>query len=95
MMLVNVETCSDQEATEVPCRLRFDARAVDIAEIVDRWYGQDYCYFKVRSGAGDLYILRLDESRGEWDLTMFQSAQPHAIPLEFLATKRPASAVTM
>ena len=94
-MQVCVETWSDRDGNEVPCRLHLDARIVDIAEVIDRWHGEDYCYFKVRSAAGDLCILRFDEDRAEWGLTMFQSAQPHAVPPEFLRNKRPASALTM
>ena len=94
-MQVCVETCSDHGGAEVPCRLHLDTRILDIAEIVDRWYGDDYCYFKVKTDAGDTYILRFDEDSAEWALTMFQSAQPHIVPREFLASKRPASALTM
>jgi hypothetical protein len=68
---------------------------VDFAEVIDRWHGEDYCYFKVKSRAGDLYILRFDEDCAEWGLTMFKSAQPHAVPREFMTKKRPASALTM
>src|SRR5438132_5212974 len=42
-------------------------------ETVDQWYGQDYCYFKIKGNDGNLYILRFDEGRAEWELTMFQS----------------------
>jgi hypothetical protein len=94
-MWVCVETCSGRDGDEVPCRLHLDARTVDIAEVIDRWHGEDYCYFKVRSRAGDIYILRFDEDRAEWGLTMFQSAQPHVVPREFMTNKRPASALTM
>jgi hypothetical protein len=33
------------------------------------------CYFKFKGNDGNLYILRLDEDRVEWDLTLFQT--PH------------------
>ena len=94
-MQVCVETATDRRGHEVPLRLLLDARTIEIAEIVDRWYGDDYCYFKVRTETGDIYILRFDEESGEWGLTMFKSAQPHAVPREFLTNKRPASALTM
>jgi len=42
-------------------------------EIVDQWYGPDYCYFKVKGNDGGLYILRFDKGCAEWALTMFQS----------------------
>ncbi len=53
-------------------RLRFDGRQVDVVENLDRWFGQDYAYFKVRGDDGNLYILRLDETRDAWELIMFQ-----------------------
>jgi hypothetical protein len=37
--------------------------------------GPDYCHFKVKGEDGNLYILRMDIGRAEWELTMFQSAQ--------------------
>jgi hypothetical protein len=58
---------------EMPVRLGFGGRAVEIVEIVDQWYGSDYCYFKIKGSDGNLYILRFDEGNAEWELTMFQS----------------------
>jgi hypothetical protein len=42
-------------------------------DIIDRWYGTDYRYVKVKDNDGGLYILRLDERRNEWALIMFVS----------------------
>lgn len=53
-------------------RLRFDGRRVEVVENLDRWFGQDYAYFKVRGDDGNLYILRFDETRDAWELIMFQ-----------------------
>lgn len=72
IMQVQVESCADHLGVERPVRLRFDAREVEIVENVDRWYGSDYCYFKIKGHDGNLYILRFDEGRAEWELTMFQ-----------------------
>jgi hypothetical protein len=94
-MQVCVETYTDHRGHEAPCRLHLDVRTIEITEIVDRWYGEDYCYFKVKTATGDTYILRFDEDTAEWGLTMFQSAQPHVVPREFLTNKRPARALTM
>jgi hypothetical protein len=60
---------------EMPVRFRFGGREIEIVENVDQWYGPDYCYFKMQGNDGNLYILRFDEGRVEWDLTMFQSPQ--------------------
>jgi hypothetical protein len=70
---VQVEQRTNHLGLEVPVRFRFDGREVEIVEIVDQWYGPDYCYFKIKGNDGNLYILRFDESRVAWELTMFQS----------------------
>ena len=72
IMQVKVESCADHLGVERPVRLRFDAREVEIVENVDRWYGSDYCYFKIKGHDGNLYILRFDQGRADWELTMFQ-----------------------
>lgn len=71
-MRVRVETDAGDSGIELPNRLHFDGRSVEVIENVDRWFGPDYCYFKVKGDDGNLYILRLDEPRDEWELTMFQ-----------------------
>jgi hypothetical protein len=76
IMQVQVERCADHLGVERPVRFRFDAREIEIVENVDRWYGSDYCYFKIKGNDGNLYILRFDEGRAEWELTMFQSERP-------------------
>ena len=56
-------------------RVHLDGRRIDVVETLDRWYGRDYCYIKVKSRDESVYILRLDETHTEWELTMFQRAQ--------------------
>jgi hypothetical protein len=59
----------------IPERIHFGGRQIDIVETLDRWYGRDCCYIKVKSRDGSVYILRLDETHSEWELTMLQRAQ--------------------
>jgi hypothetical protein len=70
-MEVQVKHRTDHLGVEILMRFRFDGREIEIVEIVDQWYGPDYRYFK--SNEGNLYILRFDEGRVEWELRMFQS----------------------
>ena len=60
-------------------RFHLEGRQVEIAENIDRWPGAGYCYFKVKGDDGNLYILRLDEGRAAWDLTMFQTPQAEGL----------------
>ena len=70
-MKVQLERCGGHFGAEMPVCFRFGARDIKIVETVDQWYGPDYCYFKIRGNDGNLCILRVDESRAEWELTMF------------------------
>jgi hypothetical protein len=77
-MRIRVDHHRDSRGALVPQRLHFDGRQIDILETIDQWHGPDYRYLKVRGDDGDLYILRFDESRGEWALTMYQRSQDQA-----------------
>ncbi len=78
-MRIWVETYVNAEGLEMPRRFRLRRRDIDVVENLDQWPGADYRYFKVRGGNGNLYILRFDEPRAEWELTLFQSARLQAI----------------
>jgi hypothetical protein len=50
---------------------RVGERKLEVSEIVDRWMGPTERYFRCRTEDGSLYVLRHDESSGEWDLAAF------------------------
>ena len=52
-MQVQVEHRTDHLGLEMPVRFRFDGREIEIIEIIDQWYGPDYCYFKIEGSAVD------------------------------------------
>ncbi len=68
-----MESGAGDGGIEKPKRFRLGERNVEVVENIDQWPGADYCYFKVRGDDDNLYILRLDQVRCEWELTMFQS----------------------
>jgi hypothetical protein len=72
-MRIEVESDTGESGIEKPRRIRLNGRVVEIVETIDQWPGRDYYYFKVKGDDGNLYILRLDEARHDWELTMFQS----------------------
>ena len=71
-MRVEVESYEGFRGAEMLRRVRMDGRDIEIAENIDQWCGAGYRYHKVKGQDGNLYILRLDEGRAEWELTMFQ-----------------------
>ena len=76
-MRIVVEVSQDH-GIEIPRTFRLNGDRIEVVEVLDQWYGSDYRYCKVKGGDGALYILRLDESRSEWHLTMFTSARAQA-----------------
>ena len=77
-MRVEVET-NEALGLSMPRKFHFDGRAIEVVEILDQWFGADHRYCKLKGGDGALYILRLDENRYDWSLTMFASQEAQAI----------------
>jgi hypothetical protein len=72
-MRIEVEMMRGGGDLEVPQRFWLDGREVKVVDNLDQWQGADYRYFKLKGEDGNLYILRLDEGRLEWELILFQS----------------------
>ncbi len=72
-MHVQVEYCAGHRGEQTPQRIGLDGRFVEVVEILDQWQGTDYRYFKLRGDDQNLYILRLDETGAQWELTLFQT----------------------
>jgi hypothetical protein len=47
-----------------------------VAEVLDRWPGEDYCYYRVRATDGAFYILRHDERDDSWRIAAFSRGDP-------------------
>ena len=75
-MRIQVESDTGDRGIEKLTRIRLDGRIIEIVETIDRWPGRDYYYFKVKGDDGNLYILRRDEARDSWELTMFKRSMP-------------------
>jgi len=76
-MQVQAETYLDQGVEKLR-RIRFDSRQIEILENIDQWHGPDYRYFKVRGSDGNFYMLRHNEIRATWELTMYELADAAA-----------------
>ncbi len=71
-MQVRVETYMGEDGVEKPRRIRFDSREIEVIENIDQWPGAGYRYFKVRGSDGDVYMLRHNEIRADWELTIYE-----------------------
>jgi hypothetical protein len=69
-MRVRVECGSESTAAAGPLRFYLGEQLRTVEEVIDKWYGRDDTFFKVRADDGDLYILRESPSsaESEWSL---------------------------
>ena len=79
MIQVQVESDTGSDGTVVPRRCAFDGKHVEVAELLDQWHGTGHRYVKFRGDDSNLYILRRDDARGTWELTMFETPRGHEI----------------
>lgn len=72
-MRVRVECYAGYQYPERPLRFYLGGREFLVEEVLDRWYGPDYTYFRVRASDGHCYILRhtRHEAEEEWTLQSF------------------------
>jgi len=68
---IQVECYAGYRGEERPVRFRIGRRRVEVRQVLDRWWGPDHRYFKVRAEDGAVYILRLDLETGGWELTLY------------------------
>ncbi len=69
--VIRVECYAGHRGEETPRRFFLGERAIEVVEVRDRWLSPEHRYFKVTGDDGDTYILRHDETSGEWNLTLF------------------------
>jgi hypothetical protein len=71
-MIVEVQCYSGRKADERPIRFRIGDCDHMIVEIVERWYGPDDSFYKVRTDNGKTYLLRHHTTDGTWSIESVQ-----------------------
>ena len=74
-MKVTVEAYSGYKANERPCRFVLEDRSYEVVEILDRWYGPESLYFKVKAEDEGFYILRYESYQDEWSLESYRRVE--------------------
>jgi hypothetical protein len=64
-------TATSMHGESVPTGFKLGGTMLAVCEIIDRWPGENYSYFKVRAEDEALYILRHDKIAAQWELTLF------------------------
>jgi hypothetical protein len=78
-MHIPVDSYMDNAGAAMPRGFRLHGTYVAVVETLDQWHGPVYRYVKVKGDDGGLYILRFDESKAVWDLTLFESERARAL----------------
>lgn len=73
MMKIRVECYSGYKANERPVRFYIGERALEVKELLDRWYGEDHDYFKLLASDANTYILKYDRFEDQWELSSHSS----------------------
>jgi hypothetical protein len=68
-MDVKVDCYAGYRGEETPRRFEIAGRRVEVVDVIDRWFGPDHRYFKVRGDDGAAYLLRHDERADRWEVT--------------------------
>lgn len=68
---IDVETYSGYKGAERPSTFIWKKRRFVCDEILDRWYGEDHEYFKVKTKDGHTYLLRYDRRNDFWEISSF------------------------
>ena len=63
---VEVTAYSGYKANERPLHFILDQKKLEVQEIVDRWFGVEHDYFKVRADDGGQYLLKWHRSSDSW-----------------------------
>lgn len=74
-MRISVESYAGYRAEERPRSFTLGGHTYQVEEVLDRWFGPDHCYFKVRAGDGNTYLLRYSTAEDAWTLEVFQQAR--------------------
>ena len=69
-MRIQVE-CRAERASEGPRRVVLGEETIEVDDLLDRWYGSDADYFRVRGRDGHLYVLKYLREYDRWELSSF------------------------
>jgi hypothetical protein len=78
---VSVEFAGAPECGARLLAFTLGSRGVQVRQMIDRWYGTDYCYLKLEGEDVAIYILRHDERTDCWAMTLFQTDPQQAQPI--------------
>lgn len=77
-MILHVESSAGLHGEVEPRNFMLGESRIDVLKIIDRWFGEDYSYFKAEASDSATYILRYTPSARQWELALHQAS--HHVP---------------
>lgn len=72
-MAIRVECREGHLGTPEPVAFWLADRKLQVQALVDRWFGPGQYWFKVDADDGNVYILKYDETDGNWEIAAYRS----------------------
>ncbi|HYJ16849.1 MAG TPA: hypothetical protein VE170_15230 [Candidatus Limnocylindria bacterium] len=82
-MKIKVESSADSKGQESPTLFMLGARTIKVEACVDRWYGEQACYFRVLGSDENSYILKGPLEDGSWEMVSFTHKDSRGTELEY------------
>jgi len=82
-MKIKVESLADSKKQETPSRFLLSTRIIQIDAVMDRWYGEQACYYRVLGDDKNSYILKGPLEDGSWELVSFTHKDSRGTELEY------------
>ena len=82
-MKIKVECFSDSKRQATPAKFLLGTREIQVEAVVDRWYGEQACYFRVLGNDENSYILKGPLEDGSWELVSFTHKDSRGTELEY------------
>jgi hypothetical protein len=82
-MKIKVESIPDSKGQETPSRFLLGTRTINVAAVVDRWYGEQACYYRVLGDDENSYILKGPLEDSSWELVSFTHKDSRGTELEY------------
>lgn len=71
--MIKVQCYSGYKVNERPVTFSLSHHTFKVEEIIDRWYGKNSFYFKIKADDENIYLLKYDEWQDHWDLVFYQN----------------------
>ena len=74
-MAIRVECYAGYRGEQEPVALWLGDRRLAVRAVVDRWFAPSQRWFRVETDDDDVYVLRHDETSGDWEIAAFRAVK--------------------